>query len=385
MRLRIYLCAGGVLWALGAAGAAELSLRLNNTLDSARPNAVVVVSADALAEEVPPGAVTATLADADDIPVQADDLDGDGAADELVMVVDLGPSEAKVVTINTEAPWEGESFVEARTSWRYEQYAVLDTDRIAYGLYGVYAPANLIGGLQWDCYGKRPDAWKLCLDALESVNYHEDNPVAVDFLVIGSTLGLGGFVMGEGRPVGGRTAQFSHRVIANGPVRAGIQLDIADWITPAGGRYNASVRYFVHAHNDFIDARVAITPVKAKREHFGLGIRQPDRQDQFIGDKEQGILGLWGHQEEVVGGAGLALIFRPDDFHDWRFRDIDEEGYAVLLSPGMDELEDQEVFETRLWLLGVWEHGGMATEDTFLDYVQGLARRYNDPVFVTRL
>ncbi len=364
-----------------AATAIEVSLQVTNPMDSDRPHAAVVAPASLLGDAIAPGSMTARLAHGQTIPAQADDLDGDGVADEIAMVLDLRSAEAITVTIDTAAAWEGESLADARIGWRYENYAVLDTDRIAYGLYGVFS-SHFVGGLQWDCYGKRPEAWKLCLDELESINYHEDNPVAVDFLLVGNTLALGGLILGDGRPLHGQTAQYTQKLIASGPVRAGLQVDIADFTTPAGGKYQATARYFIYAHNDFIDARVEIRPETAKDECFGAGVRSYQDQKQFLAAANSGILAVWGQQQTIIGEGGLAVIFPPAQFNSWTERNSDEDGYAVFLRPSM---AGQTEVEHRLRLVGVWEHGGIANADTFVSHLQDLAARFHQPVTVTKL
>lgn len=378
MRLLRAMVAAVALLTVGVAGAETVYLEVTNPLGTNRPGAVVVAPASVLGEFVASGAYTGYARDANPMPVQADDLDGDGGAEEIAFVLDLGPSETLTVAVDTEAPWEGTRYTEARTSWRYEQYAAMDTDRIAYGQYGVYAPLKLPSGLQWDCYGKRPKAWSLCLDALRTVNYHNDNPVAVDFLIVGNSLGLGGLLLGEGRPVNGKTAQFSHEVIANGPVRAGIRVIVADWTTPTGGKYRGVADYMVYAHNDFIDAMVSIEPEVAKADHFGAGMIKLDEIQQFLGSKTEGILAQWGQQDTIVGETGLGIIFPPGDFYAWRYLE-DESSYGFLLSP---DVRGDRIVEKHLRFVGVWEHGGIADGRSFMDHLRGLATRLREPVTV---
>lgn len=375
------ICVLMVLWlACVAAHGAEIALQVHNPADAARGTAVVVAAAGLLGPGVTAGAFTGTLANGTTMPVQVDDVDADGTPDELVMVLDIEAGASVRVTVDTTAAWEGDSYAAACTKWRGQDYALLDSDRLSYRVYEFVPPEELMGALQWDCYGKRPEAWKLSLEAMESVNYHQDNPVAVDFLLVGDTFGLGALIVGDGRPVNGRTATFGHKVICNGPVRAGLQIDIADFTTPGGGRYEAFARYFIHAHSDFIEARVTVTPQVAVGEHFGVGVRKLEQPDRSFADAENGLIGVWGQQETIIGETGLALIFEPACFKRWGSRSGGENSDIAYLKPALDAGQSAEF---RFRLVGVWEHGGIADVSTFRRHIEGLAGRFRQPVTVT--
>lgn len=379
MSIRMLAPAIVALAALGPASATPVNIALTNPLPTARPNAVVVASAEVLGVACAPGAMTANVAGRRAFPLQADDLDGDGAADEISMVLDLPAQTSVTVTVHPDLPWQEESFTDARIGWRYENYAVLDTDRVAYGLYGVFS-SHFKGCLQWDCYGKRPEAWGLSLDALDGVNYHDDNDVAVDYLIVGHTLALGGVILGDGRPVHGENATYQQSVICTGPVRGGIRVEVVDFTTPAGGRYELTARYFIYAHNDFLDVRYQLRPLEGKPERFGAGIRGFSQPGQFLRSPTEGILATWGPQEGIIGEAGLAVIFSPTRFQAWTDRTGEEDGHAFFLNP---PLQGREKVEYAMRYVGVWEHGGVAAKETFISHLQELAERFHQPVSVT--
>ena len=379
MSIRIPLLTIAILAAVGIASAAPVNIALTNPLPTARPNAVVVASAEVLGVACAPGAMTANVAGRRAFPLQADDLDGDGAADEISMVLDLPAQTSVTVTVHPDLPWQEESFTDARIGWRYEDYAVLDTDRAAYGLYGVFS-SHFKGCLQWDCYGKRPEAWGLSLDALDGVNYHEDNDVAVDYLIVGHTLALGGVILGDGRPVHGENATYEQSVICTGPVRGGIRVEVTDFTTPSGGRYELTARYFIYAHNDFLDVRYELRSLEGKPERFGAGIRKFPDPGHLLRSPTEGILAIWGPQEGIIGEAGLAVIFSPTRFQAWTDRPGEEGGHAFFLNP---PLQGREKVEYQMRYVGAWEHGGVATKETFIPHLQELAERFHQPVSVS--
>ncbi len=365
----------GCLVAVTAAAAETVTLTVGSPDGGARANAICIGPASLLGD-VAPGAYEGATREGARVPVQADDLDGDGAADELVTVLDLPANGQTALWVDTARPWTGEDFADARTSWRYENYAVLDTDRMGFGLYGTYAPLHFIGGLQWDIYAKRPDAWRLSLDELENIDYHSDNPVAVDVLLVGNSLALGGPMIGESRPIAGDNATHACRVLCDGPVRAGLEVTVSDWQAPPGGVHDMTIRYLVYAHHDFIDARFQVTPAPSGDAAFGLGVRRIPPPDEFLASAEEGILGVMGQQEGIIGRTGLGLVFAPERFLRWDVATGDDDAYVVRLKAGDGPC--------RAWLVGVWEHGGIATAETFADHLRDLAARFAAPATIGR-
>lgn len=385
--MRPHLVALLVVLTLGCTLAQAQTFTVTNPLDINRTDAIMIGPAEFIGEgAIAPGAYHAWTDSGQAFPLQADDLDGDGKADEIVAVPDLGPGEQTRVHVVYRArsgPYQGPSYADARASWRFAEggYAALETDRIAYGLYGVYAPLGVPGTLAWDCYGKRPDAWRLSLDRLADINYHADNPVAVDFLILGRTLGLGGPFIGQGRPAHGQNGcRYEYRVLARGPIRAGLQVKVTGWRTPAGGLYNATIRYWVYAHHDFIDAEYTIEPVAAADEHFGAGVRMIPGCTQFLASPGQGILAVWGQQANIIGETGLGLIFRPEDFVRWHTFTDDTQSYGAYLGRN---LEQQRSVSVRTRIVGVWSEGGVATAERFVPHLRDLALRFRTPVVMS--
>ncbi|MGC9317609.1 MAG: DUF4861 family protein [Armatimonadota bacterium] len=366
------------LFCAAGAMAERVTLTVTNPLDVARPNAICVAPASLLGVGEP-GAMVGASSMGEKVAVQLDDLDGDGTADELVMVLDLPPGDTSV-WVDTQRQWDGGDWADARTSWRYESYAALDSDRMGFGLYGIYAPLHFIGALQWDIYGKRPEAWRLSLDELESIDYHSDNPVAVDVLLVGDTVGLGGPLIGDSRPVVDEDTTHACRLLCNGPVRAGLEVQVEGWGTNAGGLYDATIRYVVYAHHAFIDATFTIDPQRDGPGAFGVGVRRIPGPKAFLASEEEGILGLMGQQAGIIGRTGLAVLFEPGRFLRWGVEGGEADGYVVYLSP--EPQEGSVPYRARL--VGAWSQGGMADSDTFIDHLHDLSDRFQAPVVASR-
>ncbi len=375
------ICAVACALALAICAHAEtVTLEVTNPLDQARPDAICVGDASLLGDDVAPGAYMGASGNGQKVAVQVDDLDSNGSADEFAMVLDLGPEETASVWVDLAKPWDGADKADVRVSWRHTGYAALDTNVMGFGLYGIYAPAGFPGSLQWDLYGKRPEAWELSLDALEGVNYHEDNPVAVDYLLVGTSMGLGGPIIGGSRPLVNENGRYSYRELCNGPVRAGLEVTVTGWKTEAGGDYDATIHYFAWADHDFIDAVFGLRPQKPCEGKFGVGIRRIPSPDLFLGDEDGGVLAAMGQQENIVGKTGLAVVFEPEQFVRWGVQTDEHSGWVVYLNPR--ETPDMDVYRARL--VGVWSEGGIADVETMNDHCHDLSRRFQEPVVLRR-
>ena len=92
-----------------------IKIAVTNPSSDARPGADVVISVSDIRKAAPdftPGAAIVTATDAatveedtailqaQELPSQVDDLDGDGKADELAFQIDLSPHQTRVVTIS---------------------------------------------------------------------------------------------------------------------------------------------------------------------------------------------------------------------------------------------------------------------------------------------
>ena len=217
---------------------------------------------------------------------------------------------------------------------------------------------------------------ELSLDELESIDYHSDNPVAVDILLIGNSVGLGGPLIGDARPVAGDNASHGCRVLCDGPVRAGLEVTVTDWQAPPGGPYDVTIEYLVYAHHDFIDARFAFEQALPTGAGFGLGVRRIPHPDAFLASAEEAILGVMGQQEGIIGRTGLGLVLDPAQFLRWDVAEGDDDAYVARLQ------SNNGVY--RAWLVGVWEHGGIATSETFTQHLRDLAGRFAAPATVGR-
>ena len=256
IRLFLFLCA--LLLCFYTAGlvltpsAQASSLRTIKLIvqPTALPHSPVVVEVSALQKRFPdftPAACVVLTSDAATLAAdakathfrvlaaQADDLDGDGKADEIAFETDWPASEKRVITLEYGdeadiAPLRpvATSCAHALFSEKYEGLG-WENDRVAWRLY--LDKRNAI-----DLYGKTQPRLSLDYFAKPGVNYEKDSPFGRDIWWNGRALGIGSVAAWvDGQAV--RVADVAARrpkILANGPVRAIAEMTYPGW--KVGGR-----------------------------------------------------------------------------------------------------------------------------------------------------
>ena len=169
-----------------------------------------------------------------ELPSQADDLDGDGKADEIAFQIDLGPRQTRIVTLhygeaNTIARLRSDypPRTDTRFSRRYEGLG-WESEDVAWRIY--FDARNAI-----DLYGKRRRGLFLALFASPDYIYHQESPLGRDIYDNGSSIGIGSVAaLVGGAPVRvSEVAERNWRIMSNGPVRSIAELTYKGW--KAGG------------------------------------------------------------------------------------------------------------------------------------------------------
>lgn len=224
---------------------AGIKISVTNSTDIFQPAAEVVVSFSELrkiAPQLSPGSIIVTATEAgtvqedaavlqaDELPSQSDDLNGDNKADELAFEIALEPHQTRIVTVTFGDP---DRIYRLRSDYQQRADALFSTkiegigwesDRAAYRLY--FDSRNAI-----DVYAKRRYTLQLPMFATPDYNYHAESPDGRDIFRVGGTLGLGGV----GALVDGKIVRVSDvasrkwRIIASGPVRTIIELTYEGW------------------------------------------------------------------------------------------------------------------------------------------------------------
>jgi hypothetical protein len=296
-----------------------------------------------------------------ELPSQADDLDGDASADQIVFLGDLRANEQV-------------------DYWIY--YSPTGTRRNQYPA-ETAAARMWIGdadGLRWEssrvAYGFTAGRMEFIGKQASSLDLTTDRGVKA--LDAGSSAGLGGLTIWEdGKPypvfrvAGAAPLKFQRRIVSQGPVRAIAEINLNEFETHQN-RYDIRERFSIWANGRYSENTVCIHPAKqSSAVRFSLGFTKLLNEVRFL--SVDGYFGSWGRQNNTVQEIGQAAIFRKG-------------------SAGMKEEENQhEVMLTAApaetltyYLIGDWRRGRMfpvaPTFDNWEIEVRALAERLRSPL-----
>ncbi|MBN2697994.1 MAG: DUF4861 domain-containing protein [Bacteroidales bacterium] len=284
-------------------------IRFTNPLDIGRKDEKIVLTADQLAQwrEIPSGLLPMLIEkDADLVPTQVDDLDGDGEWDELVALIELGPKEKKVVQM---------IFVEAsiypkfddRTNVRlgtFEKgYPELTSaerlEGVSYHNHSITGDAFQMEGPAWendfvgfrnyldqrngmDIFGKITP--EMALDSVglkDKERYHSPDHWGMDILKVGTSLGAGSIAYHYKDSIFrvGDNGKGTYELVVDGKLRSVIRfrfnpwhmddqlLDVTQYIEIQGGTryYESTVSY--SGTDETVDLVTGIVNMKSEQLH----------------------------------------------------------------------------------------------------------------------
>jgi unsaturated chondroitin disaccharide hydrolase len=350
--------------AQGAPQIKNVKVAISNPGDDTRRAADIVISITEIRRVAPdftPGAMIVTASDAstveqdasalqaEELPSQVDDLDGDGKADELAFQIDLAPHQTRIVTVSygdQDRIWRLRSDYEQRTAALFSRKIEglgWESERVAFRVY--FDSRNAI-----DLYGKRRPTLQLGMYASPDYTYHDESPEGRDIYKVGDAIGIGSVAA----IVDGKTIKVAEvkdrkwRIVTSGPVRTIVELEYSGW--NAGGKIIdlrsritqwAGERGFTHmilakSSDDFefvtgLPAKAGIEPVTSEKDSLATWIA------------------TWGEQVVAPGPAateavtgqqlGLAIVtlaphtaFRNDGKNhlvDFKLSDGSQSWYAI--------------------------------------------------------
>lgn len=248
---------------------------------------------------------------------QCDDLNQDGVPDEVVALVSLEPKQTKKFEVK-----------EAPEAFKYTPRAhcgmYLKTPQMK-GMEGPAWESDVIGFRHYwdkrapiDIFGKTQPI--LSLDALagNDVNYHVLSKWGQDVFKVGQSLGDGGFgVRLDGKVCKVEDAQRGYKILANGPVRAVIELVFTDW--KVGSRQlKLTAQEKICGGQKWAETQLKLEATdKGELPEMVTGI-VIHPETTLIHDKSAGIVGRWGKQalgdKEVPKSAnlGIGVVVKPE-------------------------------------------------------------------------
>ncbi|GMU23273.1 MAG: hypothetical protein AMXMBFR13_33550 [Phycisphaerae bacterium] len=259
------------------------------------------------------------------LPVQRDDLDGDGDSDEIAFLVRLEPGQTREFELIPRPP--GLSVPQrahAKMSLKGYDGPGWESDVMAYRIY--WNADNAM-----DIFGKTKRILSLEAWATPGLPHNIENEYGLDVLKVGRAFGVGGF----GAFIDGKLEKVSnvmktYHVRATGPVRAVIDLEYVYWqpgpfpdlsrqaITSSRSpHYDLLVRMSIFAGQRWGQADLHIKPHRGSpMPEIVTGV--PKHEDTvLIQDRVDGLLGRWGNQAlgdrdaPRAGNLGLGVVVDP--------------------------------------------------------------------------
>ena len=309
------------------------------------------------------------------LPSQADDLDGNGTADEFVFPVKLAAYEERQfhiyysLTLREPLPWPKK--VHASHSFGYNRSTVaLESELIGYRTYG---------GFFLDIQARLKDQPGLNNALVGFLGSSGPSPAGADIIHLGDTLGLGGLFLQAGTevfrpPV--NMPDYAHkpapleapvyRVISDGPLRAVIEARMDRWTI---GRDVVSIlaRYSIAAGSAHVECSFRIAPIELSRDYqVGAGIRYLPKMES---SNAEGRLVLAGEQNATTGRLALGLYYDPSTASETLpVVTKDDRNAAIVfrtrLTPG-------RAIEGKYWVAGAWSGSGI---QDLLSHLAGIER-----------
>lgn len=334
----------------------SLTVTVSNPLPDARENVPVVVSLPSKGAEVR----SVTVAGHPDMPWQLDDMNRDGRADELVMMVDLKPSQTVTLKVNLSDKEPSRAF-EPKT----EAYIKLnDKNKKHPKIQAVTFPGDANNRAMYDAiYGHGAvleglySAIRIYMDNRQSVDLYAKNRPQLelattgfyttkdqlaegygrDILWAGTSVALGSFRGWDGKtPLTiDSVVTRGQSILTTGPLRSVVEITDRGWVSkPGAAPVDMTQRYTMYAgHRDY-QVDIHITP-STLGTVYCTGV-QKVMEDNVGFVNADGLAGSWGWNipdkgmKEVTDTLGLG-IYVPARYLDRTLED--DVNYLTLLKP----------------------------------------------------
>lgn len=302
------LCAGGC--ARHSPQPAVPLLRVANPTTDDWAEAPVVVSDARIVRAL--SSASGIAADADTMPLQLVDLDGDGTADEAAFLAALLAAETREFGASAAPVSAPDSRAHAGMYLKGFEGPGWESDALAFRIYWDARNAT-------DIFCKRTPVLGLKEYARPGTDYHQDTPWGMDVLKVGTALGIGGFgVWHDGKVEKVADATRDFRVVADGPLLAVADLVYTDW--KVGDRvFDLTARMRMAAGQRHCDVELWLVPKDggALPDLVAGFVKHPETT--LIEDGKAGILGRFGVQAlgpgESLHSAKLGLGIAVDPQH----------------------------------------------------------------------
>jgi unsaturated rhamnogalacturonyl hydrolase len=341
---------------------------------------------------------------AEALPLDAVDRDGDGAKDGVFALVDLGPAQTRAFRIVTvpegvAAPASPARLTQAEISvkqggkWqprvkdpslmeyvggrfenvraftpppehtdhsnliRYEGPGI-ESDKVGYRVY-------LDERNGFDIFGKKvpePVLQGVGLDGYES--YHQLATWGMDILKVGSSLGAGAFGFFDGKSIErvSKVSGWDVAISEPGGNLASFRIDYKGWQV-AGQRTNVAALFSMTGGSRLVHVKLRL---EQPLSNLAIGVVKHPGSELLLGptdvtDMAYSYLASWGKQSLNDDALGLAVFFRRGALLEQKTTDSD---YAAVVEPSG---ADFDYYFAAAW---AGEPGGVQTREAFVHYLE---------------
>lgn len=203
-------------------------------------------------------------------------------------------------------------------------------------------------------------------------SYHKMQEWGMDIFKVGSSLGIGSFGMWANEKVNmvSITDSIKYNLIKNGPLKSEFTLDYYGWLVD-GKKFDLNSNISINARSRL--TRCSLTIANAQNLVTGLAKYEGTN---FLKSKSNGkwqYIALYGKQSLADDDAGIGVFYNSENLI--RLTE-DKLSYILVLHPIDNQLT---YYFAASW---VQEPGGLKTENEFIDYLDNLLIRFNNPLII---
>lgn len=332
----------------------SLSVTVTNPISESRTDVPVVVQIPASAGDVK----SATITGMPGVPYQLDDMNSDGVADELVMLVNLKPGESRTLRVKlstASVPNDSEPGTHAYIKLNDKNKKHPAITAITYSgdvdnreMYSsIYGHGAVLEGLynairvymdnrqSVDLYSKNRPQLELETTGFYTTRQQLSEGYGRDILWAGTSVAMGSFRgwQNNAPTTIDTVATRGQRIVTTGPLRSVIEVEDRDWVYN-GTPINMVQRYTVYkGHRDY-DVEISLKGA-LEGAVFATGVQKIMNNNTGFVDSN-GLAGSWGDNlpdkgmPEVTDTLGLG-IYTPAPYLVKTLED--DVNYLTLVSP----------------------------------------------------
>ena len=400
------------------------SLVLTNPLELERQDETIVLKRAVLEAKVgvvPEGFAPVLKLNGENVPSQADDLDGDGNWDELAFILNFKASEKIVLNVENVAVSEYPEF-EKRTNVRLGIHqpdgSYLEVDEymapsckdsfkiIAQGESVSWENDKMAFRNYFDCrnvkdlFGKLKPG--LIIDKIhtpEIPNYHVLSDWGMDVLHCGSSTGSGGLAMLEADSLYrlGSTDGYEYKKVIEGPVRSVFDLIYTGWQV-AGQNISAVERISIYPGKYWFQSDVTVSGFSGEKQIVTGIVTSLLKNDPIDFEAGSGYRAIATLDKQSLNDdeLGMAVMLKADevtkvarttdiDFFKLGYKTVEEKQFSQVISTTYYVAQKiQPDVPARHYFYAVWglENEKWKNADNFKAYISSEADLLSHPIVI---